>query len=155
MANNIIFRTILLRGQQGAGIDKTVPTNGVIYFDGDTVPEGYEQTTDPTGGGGGGSYEETVLYAGEGVYTGTLTLSHSINNYNALIFNIDGGQMIRTYIYCPASAFSVDNESASIGCAYQAANVWFQLKRVSSTSLQILNNSSVAHKLYQIIGVKY
>lgn len=152
--NSITFKTTLLKGDTGAGIDKTIPEDGVIYYDGETAPEGYEQTTDPTSGGGS-SYEETILYAGEGVYTGTLTLSHSISNYNALIFNIDGGQMIRTYLYCPASAFSVNEESASIGCADQGGNIWFQLKRISDTSLQILNNSGVNHKLYQIIGVKY
>ena len=153
--NNIAFKTSLIKGATGTGVDKTIPEDGVIYYDGDSAPEGYTQTTDPTGGGGGGSYEETILYAGEGVYTGMLTLSHSISNYNALIFNIDGGQQVRTYIYCPASAFSVNDESASIGCAYQSADIWFQFKRISDTSLQILNNSGTSHKLYQIIGVKY
>lgn len=88
MANNIIFRTILLRGQQGAGIDKTVPTNGVIYFDGDTVPEGYEQTTDPTGGGSS-AYSENTLWTGEEYATNTeLSLNDDITNYKQICFQV-------------------------------------------------------------------
>ena len=53
MANDIIFKTNIKKGAAGAkgdaGVNYEVPTNGIIYFDGDTVPEGYEQTTTPTG----------------------------------------------------------------------------------------------------------
>lgn len=50
MANgNIIFKTVLLRGASGqAGQDVgNVPTNGIIYYDGTTPPQGYELADAP------------------------------------------------------------------------------------------------------------
>ena len=44
--NNTIEKTVLLAGIPGdeatTGEDTTVPMDGVMYFDGDEIPQGYE-----------------------------------------------------------------------------------------------------------------
>lgn len=51
MAKKIIFKTLFNRGAKGKkgdrGINYIVPVNGIIAYDGDTVPEGYIETDAP------------------------------------------------------------------------------------------------------------
>jgi len=51
MANNVLFKTALLKGPQGdrgdIGEADAVPVDGVIAYDGEDVPEGYEETDEP------------------------------------------------------------------------------------------------------------
>lgn len=47
---NIAFRTSLIKGTRGIdGQSYDIPENGVIQYDGDTVPSGYEEVTDTSG----------------------------------------------------------------------------------------------------------
>ena len=55
--NEIIFKTSLIKGAKGeTGETESIPLDGVIAYDGDSVPDGYEETEAPGGGGGGGDY---------------------------------------------------------------------------------------------------
>ncbi len=51
MANNVLFKTSLLKGPQGdrgeAGEAESVPTSGILAYSGDGIPEGYEETETP------------------------------------------------------------------------------------------------------------
>lgn len=53
--NNVIFKTVLLKGAKGdqgnIGAGDSVPTNGVIAYDGEGIPEGYAQVLAPEGMG--------------------------------------------------------------------------------------------------------
>lgn len=51
MGNNVLFKTSLLKGPQGdrgeAGEADSVPVNGILSYDGETIPTGYEETEAP------------------------------------------------------------------------------------------------------------
>lgn len=157
MANNIIFRTILLRGQQGAGIDKTVPTNGVIYFDGDTVPEGYEQTTDPTGGGGGSSYTETVLYQDSaGIQTGNITLTADFTDYDVLYFYMSAtDEYTEVWIKAIPVTFLSDWSIDAIDVSTYSATAHRGSVRATNETTIYVNMRNAVDKVYRILGVKY
>lgn len=79
----IIFKTELIKGAKGdrgeAGESETVPSDGVIAFDGETTPDGYEETAPPeditdTQGMIGDEYDSIASYtAGDYcIYEGAL-----------------------------------------------------------------------------------
>jgi len=52
MATDIMFKTMLKqgpKGAQGTSINFEVPTGSIIAYDGDDVPEGWEEVTAPAG----------------------------------------------------------------------------------------------------------
>lgn len=64
------------------GEDYTVPTDGVIYFDGTTVPDGYEETNPPSGSG---------QYAVIDDANASLQTTYSSTKINELISGVGGG----------------------------------------------------------------
>ena len=64
------------------GEDYTVPTDGVIYYDGDTVPDGYEETSAPSGSG---------QYATIDDNTASVSTTYSSSKIEQLINGIGGG----------------------------------------------------------------
>lgn len=64
------------------GEDYTVPTDGVIYFDGTTVPDGYEETNPPSGSG---------QYAVIDDANASLQTTYSSSKIEQLISGIGGG----------------------------------------------------------------
>lgn len=64
------------------GEDFTVPTDGVIYYDGDTVPDGYEETSAPSGSG---------QYATIDDNTASVSTTYSSSKIEQLISGIGGG----------------------------------------------------------------
>lgn len=155
--NNIAFKTSLIKGAAGTGVDKTIPEDGVIYYDGETAPEGYTQTTDPTGGGGGGSYEETTLwYDADGAYTGNITLDRAYTNYNALIIKCASllENNIVWFVYLPVSEINNNITSINIGTRIAGADIDAGITIVDSTTITV-NSANNANKVYKIIGVKY
>lgn len=58
--NNITFRTQLEAGAKGdkgdQGVNFVVPTGGILAIEGESIPEGYEETDEPSGGGGSAAY---------------------------------------------------------------------------------------------------
>lgn len=49
--DEVIFKTVLMKGAKGdrgeIGEADSIPTNGVILYDGDDVPEGYVEVASP------------------------------------------------------------------------------------------------------------
>ena len=46
---DIIIKVKLIKGEEGVVIDNgLLPIDGVIYYDGETAPEGYEATSQPS-----------------------------------------------------------------------------------------------------------
>ena len=111
MANNIIFNTKILRGAKGERGDAAggdLPTNSVLYYDGDDTPVGFTTTSDPTGGGGGGGGtpkvdKATELYGYIATANGEFTLNDSIDNYDFITFTYgiseNRSEMTTTNIY--------------------------------------------------------
>lgn len=64
------------------GEDYTVPTDGVIYFDGVTIPDGYEETNPPSGSG---------QYAVIDDANASLQTTYSSSKIEQLISGIGGG----------------------------------------------------------------
>lgn len=52
MNNNIIFKTTLIKGDKGdkgdENLSNALPTNAIIAYDGDDVPEGFIEVSAPT-----------------------------------------------------------------------------------------------------------
>lgn len=64
------------------GEDYTVPTDGVIYYDGDTVPDGYEETSAPSGSGAYATIDDN---------TASVATTYSSSKIEQLISGIGGG----------------------------------------------------------------
>ena len=49
--DNIIFKTILIKGEKGEkgdeNLSNSLPTNAIIAYDGDEIPEGYIEVSSP------------------------------------------------------------------------------------------------------------
>ncbi len=67
--DNIFLKSIFTRGSKGdkgeTGINIALPQYSVVGYDGETIPEGYVETTNPTSGGSVPAID--LLYRGEAV----------------------------------------------------------------------------------------
>ena len=154
--NSITFKTTLLKGDTGAGIDKTIPEDGVIYYDGDSAPEGYTETTDPTGGGGS-SYTETVLYQDStGVQTGNITLTADFTNYDVLYFYMSAtDEYTEVWIKAIPVTFLSDWSIDAIDVSTYSATAHRGSVRASNETTIYVNMRNAVDKVYRILGVKY
>lgn len=153
--NSITFKTTLLKGDTGAGIDKTIPEDGVIYYDGDSAPEGYTQTTDPTGGGS--SYTETVLYQDStGVQTGNITLTADFTDYDVLYFYMSAtDEYTEVWIKAIPVTFLSDWSIDAIDVSTYSATAHRGSVRASNETTIYVNMRNAVDKVYRILGVKY
>lgn len=171
MANNIIFNTKILRGAKGERGDAAggdLPTNSVLYYDGDDTPEGFIATSDPTGGGGGGGRTVTTLYTQAYLTANptTITLLDDVTNYDEITFVLTKKDDNNYYDYIPNQTIPKESiVDAMDGAMSGKANVlnisgWQpkdQYLRITVTdeatfTIVVNDNDLLIHK---IIGIKY
>ena len=152
--NNIAVKVDLLKGSAGTGIDKTIPQNGVIYYDGSTVPEGYEETADPTGGGSS-AYNETTLWSGEEYAANTeLNLSESIATFNQVILSVKRtAQGFADQYTC--FTFPVSGLVGTVCGLFGYTSNYLYIEATSNTKFTIKAGLNNAYTIVSIIGVKY
>jgi hypothetical protein len=80
-----------MRGEKGELVDVgNVPESGVIYYDGNIVPEGYEETTDPSSGGGSNVTISPTYNSGDKI------ADYSIDGVSGALYIPNGGGYTRT-----------------------------------------------------------